>query len=228
MLDRLAVDIDGEMGRLVEGRVERADRNDRRPGRRLVELVGDVLGRGRDEVVRNLPPEGVDPVRPVVGRDELFRLRVAREAHSQKIAAFPLRPAGGRNVRSDRVEVRMIGRRGRPQPDGEMVAVEGEEMDQAQRPVPMTVVGADPDLVAPAGSDEPVGRVPEPGPVDVDEQAAGRGRAQSADGVAEFRLESFEDFFWSHDSPPPVQRKKCFRAANIPRSTYRFFPSSCW
>ena len=184
-LDRLAVDVDGEVLGLVEADVERADGHDGRPGRGLVEPIRDVLGGRRLQVVRDLLAQGIDPGRPVVGQDEPLRLGVAGEGHAEQVLVFALGPAGVGDVGGDRVEGRVRGRGRGPQDDHDVVGVEGEGVDEPERPAASDLIIADADHVAAAEPDEGVRGGPQRPAVDVDEEPVRLGRLRAHEVGAE-------------------------------------------
>ena len=96
----LALDVEPEMGRLVERRVERPEGHDRAALRRLVELELAVLV----EALRHLVPGNVlaqrmHAVGPAVGQHEPLRVAVADRLDADQVADFALGPVGGRAPR---------------------------------------------------------------------------------------------------------------------------------
>ena len=219
--------------------MEGADGDDRRARRRLVELIGHILGRGGDEVVGDVLAEGMDPRRPVVGQDEPLGLGVALEREAQQVHVFALGPARGRDLGRNGVEFGLVGGRGRAEVGREALLVEGEQVDHAEGAAAVALVAADADHVAAAGVAEREGDGPQRRQVDVEDEPPGRPPLGRGERRAEPGAERLDQRVLGHERPPclrpafgavrpPVQRKKFLNAANMPRSWYRFFSPSSW
>ena len=144
----LAIDVEAEVGRLIQGRVEGAEGHHHAAVGRVVEVEGPVLVVvGRDGVPGIIAAQRMNAVRPAVRQDQALGVGVAHRLDPHQVAELALGPVGGRHDVGDAVHARRTAGQVGHDTAEHLLPVEGEVVRHQELAGDGAIVQADADDV---------------------------------------------------------------------------------